>query len=113
MLSAFSRKRQKNYPYAAWDAADFRLPDAWKLGENESLGRALIVFYAAGGYDFFQVSDADRYAAAWLDFIGNLYTSIDDGMYAKGDSRFRFPLSEREREQLIRQGVPAVFTMDF
>lgn len=113
IFSAISRKKQEDYPYAAWDAADFRLPDVWKLCKDESLGRALMVFYAAGGYDFFEVVDADHYASTWLDFIGNLYTAIDSGVYGKGESHFRFPLSEKVREQLILQGVPAVFTTDF
>lgn len=110
---AFLRKKQESYPYAAWDSADFRLPDAWKLGEDESLGRALTVFYAAGGYDFFEVVDADRYASSWLDFVGTLYAAIEEGVYRKGESHFHFPLPEEVREKLISQGIPSIFTTDF
>lgn len=116
MKTVFNRlfaKKQGNYPYAEWDKPNFKIPDELKLSETSSLGDALYVFYEAGGYDFFEVVDADQYAPNWLDFVGNLYTSIEDGMYIKGNGHFHFPLSNEIRSKLILQGVPSIFVTDF
>ena len=116
MKTVFNRllaKKPENYLYAEWDKSNFKIPDELKLSETSSLGDALYVFYEAGGYDFFGVVDADQYAPNWLDFVGNLYTSIEDGMYIKGNSHFHFPLSNEIRSKLILQGVPSIFVTDF
>ena len=79
MKTVFNRllaKKPENYLYAEWDKSNFKIPDELKLSETSSLGDALYVFYEAGGYDFFGVVDADQYAPNWLDFVGNLYTSM-------------------------------------
>lgn len=107
------QKTWDDHPYAAWDRADFRLYEEWKLNEASSLADALYVFYAAGGYDFFEVIDADCYASNWLNFVGGLYTAVENGVYQKGESHFRFPLSDEVRRSLIEQGVPPIFTTDF
>lgn len=114
-LKSFGKPQaaRDDYPYAAWDRADFRLPEEWRLSEASTLADALYVFYAAGGYDFFEVVDADCYASNWLDFVGGLYAAVEEGVYRKGDGHFRFPLSEEIRHSLIGQGVPPVFTTDF
>ena len=94
MKTVFNRllaKKPENYLYAEWDKSNFKIPDELKLSETSSLGDALYVFYEAGGYDFFGVVDADQYAPNWLDFVGNLYTSIEDGMYIKGNSHSHLP----------------------
>lgn len=98
--------------YAEWDNADFVIPKEFLLDESSGLANALTVFYAAGGYDFFNVINPDKYASAWLEFIGGLYADIEDGVYKSGGS-FSFPLSEDERKSLIEQGVPERFTSDF
>lgn len=99
--------------YAEWDNAGFAIPNALLLNENSSLANALNVFYKAGGYDFFKVVNPDKYASAWLDFMGNLYAEIEDGKYRSGGEHFIFPLSEEQRRSLIEQGVPERFTSDF
>lgn len=99
--------------YAEWDNADFAIPKEFLLDENSSLANALTVFYAAGGYDFFNVVNPDKYASAWLEFIGSLYADIEDDVYKRDDGHFTFPLSEEERKSLIEQGIPEKFTSDF
>lgn len=113
VFNSLLAKKPENYLYAEWDKSNFKIPDELKLSETSSLGDALYVFYEAGGYDFFGVVDADQYAPNWLDFVGNLYTSIEDGMYIKGNSHFHFPLSNEIRSKLILQGVPSIFVTDF
>lgn len=99
--------------YPEWDNADFTIPKEFLLNENSSLADALRVFYAAGGYDFFKVIRAEKYALNWLDFIGGLYANIEDGRYGSNGEHFTFPLSEENRRSLIEQGVPDTFTRDF
>ncbi len=99
--------------YAEWDNADFVIPNEFLLNGNSSLTEALNVFYKAGGYDFFKVVNPDKYASAWLDFIGNLYAEIEDGKYGSGGEHFTFPLSDEQRRSLMEQGVPERFTSDF
>lgn len=102
---------QNRVGYAEWDNAGFAVPKEFLLGENSTLGDALRVFYAAGGYDFFKVIDPEKYASRWLEFMGVLYAEIEDGKYNGGS--FAFPLSEEERASLVEQGVPERFTGDF
>ena len=99
--------------YAIWDDKDFALPKEFKLNENSKLQDALRVFYEAGGYDFFKVDNPEKYASNWLDFIGDLYTDIEDGKYKSDGNHYSIPLSENERMSLIEQGVPEIFTKDF
>lgn len=35
----------------------------------------------AGGFDFFKVTNPEKYASNWLDFIGNLYSEIENEIY--------------------------------
>ena len=99
--------------YEEWDRADFVIPNEFVLGGNNSLADALRVFYAAGGYDFFKVTDPEKYASGWLEFIGYLYADIEGGVYKPDGGRFVFPLSEEQRCSLIEQGVPEIFTDGF
>ena len=99
--------------YEEWDSADFVIPNELILAGNSNLADALRVFFAAGGYDFFKVIDPEKYASNWLDFIGNLYADIEDGIYKHDEGHFAFPLSENERDSLIEQGVPDIFTRDY
>ena len=99
--------------YEEWDRADFVIPNEFILGNNSSLADALRVFYAAGGYDFFKVTDPEKYASDWLEFVGNLYADIEDGVYKPDGGRFVFPFSEEQRTSLIEQGVPEKFTSDY
>lgn len=99
--------------YVEWDNDDFVIPNEFFLIADSSLAEALTVFYAAGGYDFFKVVDPEKYASAWLEFIGGLYADIEDGVYKPDGVHFTFPLSEDERRSLIEQGVPEKFTSDF
>lgn len=99
--------------YAEWDNADFVVPKELLLDESSCLADALCVFYAAGGYDFFKVVDPEKYASAWLEFIGSLYADIEDDVYKLDGGHFTFPLLEDQRRSLIEQGVPERFTSDF
>lgn len=99
--------------YAEWEGESFSVPRELILGENAELSDALNVFYKAGGYDFFKVVDPEKYASAWLEFVGGLYADIEDGRYSQGGKRFVFPFSEETRKELEEQGVPNRFTRDF
>ena len=99
--------------YEEWDNDDFVIPKEFILGNTGTLADALRVFYAAGGYDFFKVTDPEKYASGWLEFIGNLYADIEDGVYKREGGHFVFPLSEEQRDSLVEQGVPKRFTDDF
>lgn len=99
--------------YAIWDNKDFIIPKEFDLNENSKIQDALRVFYAAGGYDFFKVVNPAKYASNWLDFIGNLYSDIEDGKYKSDGKHYSIPLSEDKRISLIEQGVPEIFTKDF
>lgn len=99
--------------YAEWDNADFVVPKELLLDESSGLADALRVFYAAGGYDFFKVVDPGKYADRWLEFIGSLYADIEDDVYKPDGGHFTFPLLEDQRQSIIEQGVPKIFTEDF
>lgn len=99
--------------YAEWDSEGFSVPPELILGENAELADALNVFYKAGGYDFFKVINPEKYATAWVEFVGGLYADIEDGRYVQGGKRFVFPFSEDIRKELEKQGVPERFTSDF
>lgn len=99
--------------YAEWDGDGFSIPTEFILGENAGLSDALNMFYKAGGYDFFKVVDPEKYASAWLEFVGGLYEDIEDGRYAFDGKHFSFPFSEETRKELEEQGVPKLFTEDF
>ena len=96
--------------YAEWDNVDFVLPEELNLKENSFLYEAICVFYAAGGYDFFKVVNPKKYATRWLNFVGELYSAIVDGKYKKDFNDYENPLSESDRNSLIEQGVPNIFT---
>ena len=96
--------------YSEWDNVDFVLPKELILKENSFLHEAIYVFYAAGGYDFFKVVNPEKYATRWLDFVGDLYSSIVAGKYKKDFNDYENPLSESDRNSLIEQGVPNIFT---
>lgn len=96
--------------YAEWDNVDFVLPQELVLKENSFLHEAIYVFYAAGGYDFFKVVSSKKYATRWLDFMGELYSAIVAGKYKKDFNDYENPLSESDRNSLIEQGVPNIFT---
>lgn len=98
--------------YAMWDDKDFTIPKEFHLDDNSTMQDALKVFYGAGGYDFFRVENPDKYAARWLDFIGDLYSDIVDGKYESDGKPYSIPLSENEKEVLREQEVPEIFTED-
>lgn len=60
-----------------------------------------------------KVVEPKLYADNWLEFVGMLYSDIDGGRYARGESHFRFPLSEETRRELTEKGIPELFTADF
>ena len=99
--------------YAMWNEKDFSIPKEFELNENSKLQDALRVFYAAGGYDFFKVVNPAKYASNWLDFMGDLYSDIEDGKYKSDGNDYSIPISENERISLIEQGVPEIFTKVF
>ena len=98
------------YFYEEWDAPGSVLPASFRLTAQSTVQEALQVFYAAGGYAFFKVTDPEYYSPAWLAFVGGLYRKIEEGQYRPGDAPFQLPLTEAQRLSLIQQGVPAVFT---
>lgn len=98
--------------YEEWDKPGFVVPKNFHLNENTKLHEAINIFYLAGGFDFFKVINPAKYASNWLDFIGNLYSEIEDKKY-KTDGKFhKNPLTEEQRNSLINQGVPEIFTND-
>lgn len=99
--------------YAIWDDKSFTIPKEFVLNENSKIQDALRVFYDAGGYDFFKVINPAKYATKWLDFIGGLYSDIEDGKYHSDGKHYSIPLSEDKRISLIEQGVPEIFTKEF
>lgn len=98
--------------YAEWDSSRFVLPENFHLNKNSKLHEAINVFYLAGGFDFFKVINTEKYASNWLDFIGNLYSEIEEGAYETDGEYHKNPLTEEQRVSLITQGVPEIFTRD-
>ncbi len=96
--------------YLDWDENDFKLPEKFRLNDDSTLAEAINVFYAAGGYDFFNVYDPKYYGTGWLDFVGGLYSDIVDGKYKDDGKPFSIPLSAEKISGLIEQGVPDIFT---
>lgn len=95
-----------------WDEAAFVLPDEYILDDSSDLADALNVFYSAGGYDFFNVVEAEYYASNWLDFVGNLYSEIMDARYRSNGKQFVVPLTDVQKQELSARGVPEVFVTD-
>lgn len=98
--------------YEEWDKQGFVTPKDILLDENNKLHEAIDVFYIAGGYDFFKVINPAKYASNWLDFVGNLYSEIVDGKYKPDGKYHKNPLTEKQKNSLIEQGVPEIFTTD-
>ena len=99
--------------YAMWDDIDFIIPKEFELNENSKIQDALRVFYAAGGFDFFKVINPAKYASNWLEFMGNLYSDIENGKYKSDGSHYTIPISENDRDSLMEQGVSEIFTKDY
>ena len=66
----------------------------------------------AGGFDFFKVTNPEKYASNWLDFIGNLYSEIENEIYETDGKYHKNPLTDEQRESLIIQGVHKLFIND-
>lgn len=98
--------------YEEWDNPQFAIPEDFHFDENNKLHEAINVFYMAGGYDFFKVINPQKYASNWLDFIGNLYAEIKEGKYKPDGKYHKSPLTEEQRNSLIRQGIPDIFIND-
>lgn len=98
--------------YVEWDDPQFEMPKDFYLDENSTLYEAINVFYMAGGYDFFKVINPQKYASHWLDFMGNLYSEIEKGTYKPDDQCHKSPLTEKQRNSLIKQGIPEIFISD-
>lgn len=111
ILDIFKEKKE-HYKYYEWDMDSFVLPREWVLGNKSDLGSALKVFYAAEGYDFFNVIDTKYYSSNWLDFVGDLYVAIADDKYLPGSTKYVIPLSYAQKEELAERGVPEVFVTD-
>lgn len=98
--------------YEEWDNQGFIIPDRFHLDEKSKLHEAIEVFYMAGGYDFFEVVNPEKYALNWLIFMGNLYSDIEDGSFKTDGKHHSNPLTEEQRIILLEQGVPPVFVND-
>lgn len=96
--------------YFEWDDENFKIPEKFLLGDNSTLGEAVNVFYEAGGYDFFNVSDPKHYGLKWLEFMGNLYSDIEDGKYKSDGKTYSIPLSAEKIRELASRGVSDIFT---
>lgn len=95
-----------------WDEDSFKIPEEYILDSSNDLADALKVFYSAGGFHFFNVEDPKYYAGNWLDFMGNLYTSIADGEFTPKSKPYIIPLSDDEKRSLSERNVPKVFITD-
>jgi len=98
--------------YEEWDKPGFVLPENLQLTQGSKLHEAIEIFFLAGGFDFFKVINPEKYASNWLDFIGNLYSEIEDGTYETDGGYHKNPLTDEQRESLVAQGVPEIFTND-
>ena len=98
--------------YAQWDNDNFIIPEELMLDDKSYLHEAIEVFYKAGGSDFFDVDNPDECAANWLDFIGELYSDIEEGKNKPDGKKQKNPLSEKQRLVLKEQGVPDLFLDD-
>lgn len=98
--------------YEEWDNSQFVIPKVFCLYENSKLHEAINVFYMAGGYDFFEVVNPQKYASNWLDFMGRLYSEIENGRYKPDGKYHKNPLTEKQKNSLIKQGVPEIFIND-
>lgn len=96
--------------YEEWDTNGFEIPKEYRLNENSSLSEAVCTFYSAGGYEFFNVVNPQKYASNWLDFIGGLCADIVGGKYKADGKRYTNPLSEEKLALLAERGVPDIFT---
>ena len=105
-------KARGEYPFAEWDDEDFILPEELVLTDDSYLHEAIEVFYKAGGFSFFQVIDADQYSPNWLDFVGGLYSDIEEGKYKPDGNCHKNPLSDFKKQVLTEQGVPEIFIED-
>lgn len=103
---------EEKYRFFKWDEESFVLPKEYSLDKNSDLADALKVFYSAGGYEFFNVTDPEYYSGNWLDFIGNLYAEIDNGLYTLNNKEFTVPLTEEQKMELAERGVPRMFVTD-
>ena len=98
--------------YEEWDSPGHTIPDEWQLDDSTPLHRAIEVFFAVGGYDFFKVVRPEKYADNWLDFVGSLYSGIVEGTYKSDGKAHKNPLDAEKRASLREQGVPEIFTED-
>ncbi len=101
---------QEKYKFYEWDEDNFQLP--FVLDENSDLADALNVFYSAGGYEFFNVSNTRYYSDNWLNFVGNLYREIDNNKYCSKGKKYNIPLTEPQKQELLDRGVPEIFLTD-
>lgn len=98
--------------YALWDNDGFVIPEELRLHDNSYLHEAIEIFYKAGGLDFFNVDNPEEYAENWLDFIGELYSDIEEGKYKPDAKYHKSLLSEKQKLVLKEQGVPDLFVDD-
>lgn len=70
------------------------------------------MFYSAGGYEFFNVIDPKNYSNKWLNFVGNLYSKIDNNKYSSIGKKYSIPLTELQKQELLDRGVPEIFLVD-
>lgn len=65
-----------------------------------------------GGYDFFEAINPQKYASNWLNFMEGLYSEIENGKYKPDGKYHENSLTEKQKNSLIKQGVPEVFISD-
>ena len=112
LFEVFKKKQDNKCKYYEWDEATFVIPKEFQLGISSELADALNVFWTAGGLDFFNVNDSKYYAESWLEFMGALYSKIADGEFVVTDRIYQIPLSNEQKKDLARRGVPEVFITD-
>ena len=86
--------------YYEWDEDNFILP------------AALNVFWSVGGLDFFNVTEPDYYAVDWLEFVGMLYSRIEDEEFFWSGKKYIVPLTIEQKEELVSRGVLPIFVTD-
>jgi len=97
------------YKYYEWDEEKFVIPQKYYLKINADLADALNVFWSAGGFDFFNISNPKYYSQNWLDFISTLYNRINNGEFIINNKIYIIPLSDKQKEELSNRGVPSIF----
>lgn len=93
------------YAYAYnynWDNG-FEIPQSILDNEKCDLSIALLVFHRADGVSYLLDKSGNESLPQWSSFIENLYNSILDNKYQRGEIAFKAPLSKVQMHKLKKQ----------